>query len=54
VRAAVRTPGTRRVTGRDDWVALETARWDRFTVDRAAAWFESARRDATQKAREPG
>jgi hypothetical protein len=45
-RAALRTPGTRPVAGRADWVSLDLSPWDRMTADRAAAWFESARRDA--------
>jgi hypothetical protein len=41
--AALRTPG---VTAQDEWIALETAGADPFTVDRARAWFTLAMRDA--------
>jgi hypothetical protein len=41
--AALRTPG---VTEQGEWIALETATADSFTVDRARAWFTLAMRDA--------
>jgi hypothetical protein len=39
---ALRTPDTVRSTRGPEWVALIAATSDMFTVDRAAAWFESA------------
>jgi hypothetical protein len=41
--AALRTPG---VTEQGEWIAIETATLDAFTVDRARAWFTLAMRDA--------
>jgi hypothetical protein len=44
VSAALNTPGTARSARGADWIALAvtTDGADKFTVDRAAAWFESA------------
>jgi hypothetical protein len=39
---ALRTPETARSARGPEWVALTAAGTDAFTVDRAAAWFESA------------
>jgi photosystem II stability/assembly factor-like uncharacterized protein len=39
---ALRTPETARSARGSEWVALTAAGSDAFTVDRAAAWFESA------------
>jgi hypothetical protein len=48
VAAALRTPGTALSTRGPDWISLETATADQFTLDRAVSWFESAWRLAGQ------
>jgi photosystem II stability/assembly factor-like uncharacterized protein len=42
VEVALRTPETAGSARGSHWVALTAAGSDAFTVDRAAAWFESA------------
>ena len=44
--AAARTPGTAASSRGPHWVTLELATSDRFTIDRAEAWFVSAWRAA--------
>ena len=46
VRAALTTPGAVTSARGREWVALTADRLDRFTRDRAQAWFELAWRDA--------
>ena len=48
VRAALTTPGTVASPRGREWVALTADRVDRFTKDRAQAWFELAWRDAAK------
>jgi hypothetical protein len=51
VRAALRTPGTSPSTRGPDWVAFAPAVLDDGAVDRAEAWFLSARRRVTAAGR---
>lgn len=50
VRAALATPGTARSPMGDEWVMLRAGRLDRFTTDRARAWFDLAAREAAKAA----
>jgi hypothetical protein len=43
-RAGLTTPGTSADPAGPDWIALESGRSDRFSLDRARAWFEFALR----------
>jgi hypothetical protein len=42
VSAALKTPDTAPSARGSDWISLVPAAADEFTMDRAAAWFESA------------
>jgi hypothetical protein len=42
VDAALNTPNTARSARGAEWISLAPVAPDKFTVDRAAAWFESA------------
>ncbi|HEY5488112.1 MAG TPA: hypothetical protein VIK06_10720 [Candidatus Limnocylindrales bacterium] len=42
VSAALKTPDTAPSARGAEWIALASAASDQFTLDRAAAWFESA------------
>jgi hypothetical protein len=46
VRAALTTPGTHADAAGPEWIALDASRADRFSLDRARAWFEFALRQA--------
>jgi hypothetical protein len=45
-RAGLTTPGTSPDPAGVEWIALESDRSDRFSLDRARAWFEFALRQA--------
>ena len=47
--AALRTPGVSASPRGPGWVSLDISAGDRFTADRARAWFESAWRLAGPK-----
>ena len=47
-RAALATPDTRASPRGADWVAFAPAAMDRFALDRAVAWLESAWRNAAR------
>jgi hypothetical protein len=49
-RAALTTPGTERDPAGPEWIALESRRSDRFSRDRARAWFDFALRELTSEA----
>jgi len=48
VSAALHTEGTSRSSRGPEWVTLDTAATDEFTLDRATAWFEAAWRLAPE------
>jgi len=51
--AALRTPATSKSARGADWIALDTATRDQFTVDRTVAWFEMGWRVAGESAGRP-
>ena len=53
VNAGLRTAATSRSARGDEWIGLDSAAGDVFTVDRTAAWFETAWRFAGEAAGRP-
>jgi len=54
VRAGLRTNGAGPSAAGPDWIGLDTAATDEFTLDRARAWFELAWRLAANPEPESG
>jgi hypothetical protein len=52
-RAGLTTPGTSPDPAGPEWIGLESDRSDRFSLDRARAWFDFALRQADSEPDDP-